>query len=138
MHFIAQWRDTTVPSVPSSTQIIIDNKLTTMDTAPYIRNDRTYVPIRALSEGFEANVIWKPDDRSVTVFLSDRTVVMNVGQPYYWISDEVYTIDVVPEIQEQTGRTFVPIRFVAEALSFIVDPVYGCNGATESVLFHRV
>lgn len=142
MHLVARWERNPLPASPSTIQMIInsmymtvDGKYQTLDTAPYIKQDRTYVPIRALSEGFGAKVEWINDDRSVIIKLDDKTVTMMIGLPYYWVNEELKMMDVSPEIQAETGRTFVPIRFAAEALGFQVDPQYNHRGETESVLF---
>ena len=142
MHLVARWERNPLPASPSTIQMIInsmymtvDGKYQTLDTAPYIKQDRTYVPIRALSEGFGAKVEWINDDRSVIITLDDKTVTMMIGLPYYWVNEELKMMDVSSEIQAETGRTFIPIRFAAEALGFQVDPQYNHRGETESVLF---
>ena len=142
MHLVARWERNPSPASPSTIQMIINNmymtvdgEYQTLDTAPYIKQDRTYVPIRALSEGFGAKVEWINDDRSVIITLDDKTVTMMIGLPYYWVNEELKMMDVSPEIQAETGRTFVPIRFAAEALGFQVDPQYDYDGTTYAVFF---
>lgn len=150
MHFVAQWKHATEtnpdqPEDPSnlfmyinSPYMMVDSKIVTLDASPYIKNDRTYVPIRALAEGFGAEVEWLNDSRSVAITLNGKIVTMTIGTPYYWVDGQLQTMDVAPEIQSSTSRTFVPIRFAAEALGFRVDAQYGSNGLTESVLFSKV
>lgn len=112
---------------------VVNNKVVTGDAAPYVANDRTYVPIRALAESFSADVDWDNDARTVTVTRGDVKVVMTVGETTYTVNGEKATMDVAPEI---TGdRTYVPVRFVAEALGFTVTPFYAADGTTGSVLF---
>lgn len=112
---------------------IVNNKVVTGDAAPYVANDRTYVPIRALAESFSANVDWDNDARTVTVTRGDVKVVMTVGETTYTVNGEKATMDVAPEIIGD--RTYVPVRFVAEALGFTVTPFYAADGTTGSVLF---
>lgn len=38
-----------------------------LDAAPYIRNGRTMVPLRAISEVFRADVVWDPPTRTITI-----------------------------------------------------------------------
>lgn len=38
-----------------------------MDVAPYIANERTYVPMRYIAEAFGANVVWRQADRSIEI-----------------------------------------------------------------------
>ena len=112
---------------------VVNNKVVTGDAAPYVKSNRTYVPIRALAESFSANVDWDNDARTVTVTRGDVKVVMTVGETTYTVNGKEATMDVAPEI---TGdRTYVPVRFVAEALGFTVTPFYAADGTTGSVLF---
>jgi internalin A len=38
-----------------------------MDTAPFIKDNRTFVPIRFVSENLGANVYWNGEKREVTI-----------------------------------------------------------------------
>lgn len=42
-------------------------KEVTLDTVSFIKDDRTYVPLRFISEAFEATVEWDNDTRTVTI-----------------------------------------------------------------------
>lgn len=109
--------------------------MTVPDAAPYIANDRTYVPFRALGEALGAKVVWDNDARTVTYTLGDTTIVMTIGDTTYTINGVEKSMDVAPEI---TGdRTYVPVRFVAEGLGFKVTPLYADNGTTASVVFEK-
>ena len=44
-----------------------EKKTVILDSVPFIMNDRTLVPARAVSEALEANVAWDADTRTVTV-----------------------------------------------------------------------
>lgn len=125
--------DKSVVMTIGDSQYVINNKVVAGDAAPYVKNDRTYVPIRALAEAFSAEVNWDNDARTVTIVRGDKTIVMTVDKTTYTVNGEEATMDVAPEI---TGdRTYVPVRFVAEALGFTVTPFYAADGTTGSVLF---
>lgn len=94
------------------------------------------VPIRALAEAFDAEVIWDNDARTVTInYDADTQIVMTVGEETYTVNGAEQTMDTEPVIQGE--RTYVPIRFAAEALGFTVTPLYNSNGTTGSVVFQR-
>ena len=117
-----------------SSQYVVDKQLFTMDAAPYVdSNWRTMVPIRALAEAFDANVEWNNDDRTVTIKYNEQTIVMTVGEKDYTINGETATMDTEAVIQGD--RTYVPIRFAAEAMGFKVTPLYNANSSTASVVF---
>ena len=126
----------TVSMTIGSNDFVINNNIVTVpDAAPYIANDRTYVPFRALGEALGAKVVWDNDARTVTYTLGDTTIVMTIGDTTYTINGVEKSMDVAPEI---TGdRTYVPVRFVAEGLGFKVTPLYADNGTTTSVVFEQ-
>lgn len=40
-----------------------------LDTAPFVYNDRTFVPVRAVAEALDANVVWDSETQTVNVTL---------------------------------------------------------------------
>lgn len=128
--------DTTVVMTIGSSDFVINDKVVTKeDSAPYVANDRTYVPFRALGEALGAEVVWDNDARTVTYTLGKTEVVMTIGEKTYTVNGEEKTMDVAPEI---TGdRTYVPVRFVGEALGFKVVALSATDGTTSSVVFQK-
>ena len=117
-----------------SSQYVVDKQLFEMDAAPYVdSNWRTMVPLRALMEGFDAEVIWDNDARTVTINYNEQTIVMTIDETTYTVNGEEMTMDTEPVIQGD--RTYVPIRFAAEAMGFEVTPLYNADGLTSSVVF---
>lgn len=102
-----------------------------MDVAPYIKNDRTYVPMRYLGEILGAEVVWDDAARTVTLTKDDTTVVFTIGSTTYTVNGEAKTADVAPEITND--RTMLPARFVAEAFGAVV----GWDASTQTVLIQK-
>ena len=93
------------------------------------------MPFRALGEAIGADVVWDNDARTVTYTLDGNEIVMTIGSTTYTVNGVEKTMDVAPEI---TGkRTYVPIRFIGEALGFKVTPLYAEDGTTASVVFEK-
>lgn len=127
----------TVVMTIDSTEYVVNNNVFTGDAAPYIDDAwRTMVPIRALMEAFDSEVIWNQDDETVTInFDGDTQIVMTVGETGYTIDGVDGEMDTVPV---NTGdRVYVPIRFVAEGIGFHVTPLYNADGLTASVVFQK-
>lgn len=127
----------TVVMTIDSTEYVVNNNVFTGDAAPYIDDAwRTMVPIRALMESFDSEVIWNQDDSTVTInFDGDTQIVMTVGETGYTIDGVDGEMDTVPV---NTGdRVYVPIRFVAEGIGFHVTPLYNADGLTASVVFQK-
>ena len=102
-----------------------------MDVAPYIKDSRTYVPMRYLGEILGAEVVWDDAARTVTLTRGDTTVVFTIGSTTYTVNGEAKTADVAPEITN--SRTMLPARFVAEAFGAVV----GWDAATQTVLIQK-
>ena len=77
---------------------------------PVIIEDRTLVPIRALSEAMGAEVDY--DNGVITIDLGGDTIVLNVGSKHATINEKSATMDVAATIVD--GRTLIPLRFVSQ------------------------
>ncbi len=87
--------------------------------APYIKNERTLVPIRFISEAFGSYVKWDEAAQSVTINGTGAEIQMTIGSTDYTVNGEKKTMETAPEITKE--RTFVPLRMIAEALGLKVN-----------------
>ena len=87
-----------------------DNK----EVVPFIESDRTFVPVRFISEAFGAEVKWNPENQEILISLDETDIKMYIKKDAYTVNGEENQMDVAPFIKED--RTFVPIRFISEAL----------------------
>jgi len=101
-----------------------DNKYTvngvekTMDVAPYIKDGRTYVPVRYVAEAVGVpsdNIMWNGEEQSVVLMRGERVVKLTIGSNIMYVNGVAFTMDVAPELVEP-GRTMLPIRWVGQAL----------------------
>ena len=125
--------DVVVMSIDSN-EIVINDAKATIDAAPIVKNDRTFVPFRALAEAFGAEVAYDEATQAVTAELNGVKVVMTIGSATYTVNGAEKTMDVAPFING--SRTMVPVRFVAESFGIKVIPTYDENGATADILFN--
>lgn len=126
---------TSVVMTIDSKTVLVNNEMDTLDVAPYIKDSRTYVPLRALAQSFGADVNWDEETGEITVEANGTNVVLEVGKTTYTVNGNEKTMDVAPELDSAAGRTLVPVRFVAEALGYTVTAIYGADGTTSSVYF---
>jgi len=127
-------KDVVVMSIGSN-EIVINAAKSNIDAAPIVANSRTFVPFRALAEAFGANVAYDEATQSVTASLNGTTVVMTIGSATYTVNGVAKTADVAPFISG--SRTYVPVRFAAEAFGIKVTPTYDEKGATADVIFAK-
>ena len=93
-----------------STAALVDDQAIINDVAPVIRNDRTLVPIRVITEALGGQVAWNEAAKEVTLTVNGKKIKMTIGKAL-----EKY--GVAPVIIG--GRTFVPVRFVADELGAV-------------------
>jgi len=94
-----------------------------MDVAPYIKDGRTYLPVRYVGNALgisDNNIFWDGVKRSVTLIKGDRVVQVTIGSKFMLINGATITMDVAPEIIPP-GRTMLPIRWIAQAFGAQVD-----------------
>lgn len=87
--------------------ISVNGNLAQKDAAPVIQNSRTLVPIRFITESLGGAVAWNGESKEVTLLLDGKEIKMTIGKTL-----EKY--GVAPVIMD--SRTYVPVRFVADAL----------------------
>lgn len=106
-----------------STTYTVNGVERTMDVAPYLQYDRTYLPVRfvAYAAGVtESNIMYNEEDQSVILVKGDRVVKLTIGDTTMMINGVPFTMDVAPELVDP-GRTMLPIRWVAQALGCTID-----------------
>lgn len=90
-----------------------------MDAKPFIKNDRTLVPLRFIVEAIGGEVNWDNDNRLVTVNSKGKTIELPIDSKTIKIDGKDVNIDQAAIIKG--NRTFVPIRFIAENLDMVVN-----------------
>lgn len=115
------YRGGTVMSQPAGQDIRIMVNLVTVypDVAPYIKDGRTMVPLRVIAESMDARVDWKASEQRIDLVRNVDKIQLWVGDRDAYFNNDHLTLEVAPEITN--GRTFVPLRFVTEALGAKVD-----------------
>ena len=106
----------------NSTTYTVNEETKTMDVAPEIKDNRTFVPIRYLAYALgvpEDGITWDPESMKVTIAKDETTVDLLIGQKYQYINKQPRKMDVAPYIKD--GRTMLPARWVAEPLGAQVE-----------------
>jgi hypothetical protein len=99
--------------------MVVNGKTIILDAEPFIRNSRTMVPVRAIAEAFGAEVGWEAKSETVEIALDGLFISMQIGNSIAMVGNKVYRLDAPPVIHK--SRTFVPIRFIAEAFGSQVE-----------------
>jgi hypothetical protein len=101
-----------------------------MDAAPYIKNNRTYMPVRYVAYAMgltDANIVWNGATNTATLTKGSTSVILVIGSRIMYVNGAPRTMDVAPEITN--NRICLPIAWVASA--------FGCtatwNGTAKTV-----
>ena len=104
------------------------------------KNSRTFVPVRFVLEYFGYEVFWDGEKETVLGRNNQgRVFIMQVGSPLLIFVDDdgtnqkSYLMDVEPFLNYEEGRTYVPLRFLAEGLGYKV----GYDEATRTVTLDK-
>ncbi len=99
---------------------------------PLLRAGRTYVPLRAIFEAMGATVSWDADTQTVTAARGGTAVQLVIGQSTVTVTEQGETRTAVTDAQSflENGRTYVPVRFAAQAFGANV----GWDAAARTVI----
>ena len=104
------------------TKYKIGDKEETMDVAPYVKNNRTYLPVRYVAYALgvsSGNILWDNANGTVTLIKGDRVIQVQIKSKVMLINGAKIVMDVAPEIKD--GRTMLPFRWIAQALGASVE-----------------
>jgi hypothetical protein len=101
----------------------VDSARVVLDAPAAIVEDRTLVPLRAVVEHLGGSIVWDAKTRQVTLKARGTTITLTIGRSTALVNGKSLAIDpknskVVPLIS--SGRTMLPLRFVAENLGLQV------------------
>ncbi|GBF12414.1 cell wall hydrolase [Tepidibacillus sp. HK-1] len=102
----------------SSIQLKINGKLIDQPDARLI-DKRTYVPVRKISEFLGAELNWDSDLQQVTFTQENHMIQFKIGERFATRDQQKILMDAPAIILN--NATYVPIRFVSEALFYNVD-----------------
>ncbi|WP_433946691.1 copper amine oxidase N-terminal domain-containing protein [Paenibacillus sp. SN-8-1] len=99
--------------------IVNDKEIIFRDAKPfYDKNGRVQVPLRFVSEAIGAKVQWDVITRKVTVTLGGDKIELGIGKKSYTLNGQQFKMNTSSIVNH--GTTFVPIRFVGQALGALV------------------
>ncbi|WP_243138072.1 tetratricopeptide repeat protein [Heliorestis acidaminivorans] len=86
-----------------------------------LEQNRVLVPMRFIFELLGAELSWDEQSRQATAVKESRVVQLAVGSTTVSVNGESRQIDVPAQIDAQSGRLLIPLRFVAEGLGAKVN-----------------
>ena len=90
----------------------LNGKAISFDTAPCLDNGRVLVPMRGILESLGYTVEWQNDTRSVLAKGGETSILMPLGSKAVTVNGKSVSVDAPAKLV--SGRTMVPLRFLAE------------------------
>ncbi len=97
----------------------VDGNVYNIDTAPFIENGRTLVPVRYLGDAIGAITNWDGTTKTVTLTSGDTVVTLAIGKNSVMVNGQANLLDIAPVIKD--GRTYLPVSAVAKAFGYNVS-----------------
>ncbi|WP_152397637.1 copper amine oxidase N-terminal domain-containing protein [Paenibacillus cellulositrophicus] len=107
------FKNTMVLSLDSSVALINGQKESAVK--PIVKDGRTLVPLRLISEGFGAVVDFNTKSQSIRIQYSNKTILMKIKNKNITIDGKTVVMDVPANIYN--GSTYIPLRYIGEALN---------------------
>ncbi len=99
-----------------STQYVDDQQVIQMDVAPYIKDNRTFLPVRFVANALgvpDFDILYNPASQRVILIKGNSIIQLTIGNNLMLVNGATITMDVAPEIT--AGRTCLPIAWIAQA-----------------------
>lgn len=107
------------PHVIQGVKVYIDGTIFQTESPFYNLNGFTLVPMRPIFEGLGAKVKWEQSTKTIVASTEERIIELTIDKDIAKINDKSHSLTVAPKLINNT--TYVPLRFVAEALMYEVD-----------------
>jgi len=99
---------------------------------PYVEKGTTLVPARAIFETLDYNVSWDQENQIVVAEKYGVQLALQIGNSNAYANGVEVPLTVAPKVVK--GTTYVPLRFISEAIGFTVD----WHGPTRAVSLTKV
>ncbi|NLI40735.1 MAG: copper amine oxidase N-terminal domain-containing protein [Caldisericales bacterium] len=96
-----------------------EEKKNALPQAPVIISGKTFVPFRFLGESLGADIGWDDQTKKVTYTLEGKKVEMWIGKTTASVDGKPVSVNPPPQVIG--GSTFVPTRFITEALGASIE-----------------
>jgi Copper amine oxidase N-terminal domain len=117
----------TAPASAQHVTVTVNGQTMNFDQPPVMRNNRVFVPMRAIFERLGSSVVYS--NGNINSQGNGRSVHLVIGSTQATVNGQPLTLDVAPF--SIAGRTEVPLRFVAQALGANVN--WNANSETVAI-----
>jgi hypothetical protein len=106
-----------LPANAQSVGVTVDGQPASLNPAPLERAGRIFVPLRGVFEKLGASVVY--ENGRINATGNNRSISLQIGSTQASVNGQMQSVDVAPFIVG--ASTYVPLRFVAQALGASVN-----------------
>jgi hypothetical protein len=110
-------------ALSAAQEVLIRGKAVAFDSAPKMVNGVLMVPIRSIFDAMGADMRWKMDRQVIEGLRKGNKVEIWVGNKEARANDKTRTMDEPP--YEWHGRTYAPLKFLAETMGYMISMEHG-------------
>lgn len=99
-------------------KVVIDGKQLHVSSPPFMESNRVFVPMRSVFQALGATVVWDGAKQTITAAKDGQKMTLSIGSKTATVNGKTHPLDALPRIVN--GQTYVPARFVSEALGATV------------------
>jgi len=121
----AAWGDYRVPaardaSVPIS--VVVAGKELVTANKPVLKNNKTYVPMRDITDAMGADLKWNNAAQTATVTLDGKVVAFTIGSKTMIVNGKAVPIETPAYLQKvgKESKTYLPLAALSDGLGFQV------------------
>nr|WP_272898790.1 stalk domain-containing protein [Paenibacillus sp. MMS18-CY102] len=104
-----------VVSTQTPISVYVDGKKLSLSQSPYETAGTTFVPMKAIFNALQVtNIVWEQSSKTLIVRKDRFTITLQVGSKTAIVNGKTYKLAAPVEVRN--GTTFIPLRFVGEAL----------------------
>ncbi|MBP2026798.1 hypothetical protein J2Z35_000589 [Acetoanaerobium pronyense] len=100
-------------------RIFVNGMNIKFEIPPVIKEGRTLIPVRAITESLGADVVWDSKTSTVTISKDDTVIILTLGSNIVLVNGEERELEI--SAQSINNRTFVPLKFISDILKVDVD-----------------
>ncbi len=94
--------------------VVLNSQLVQLSGLPVVSGSRMLIPFRDLLEDMGAEMSWNGSARKVTARMSNKEVELAIGSSTAWVNGKAHALSAPAQLID--GKTYIPLRFAAEAL----------------------
>jgi hypothetical protein len=112
-----------VAALASAQTVTVDGKSVDFDASPQMVNGTLMVPVKNLLSAMDVPMRYIPDRQVIEALRAGNKVELWIGSSRARVNDNYVDLDEPSYVSK--GRTFVPLKFVAEQLKYSISYEHG-------------